>query len=160
MIVKFAKLHADAKIPSQARPGDGGLDLTAIKYEYISKVPVPYHNYEFGLSVEIPTGWVGLIFPRSSISNKDLMLTNCVGVIDSGYRGSLSARFKAIKETNQMSVYEGVVSTPPTEIYKVGERVAQLVLVPCPVVYNCIEVPYEELSKTERGTGGFGSSGN
>lgn len=150
MKLKFSKVHPDAVIPKQAKPGDGAVDLTAISYNYVNSTDSPsYHNYEFGLAVEIPAGWVGLIFPRSSVSNKHLMLTNCVGVIDSGYRGTLSARFKA---TNSYPFVD-------PEVYKVGERVAQLVLVPCPVVYNCIEVPYEELSKTERGTGSFGSSG-
>ena len=148
MIIKFSKLNENAVIPSQAKPGDAGVDLTAISYNYVHNAPVPFYNYEFGLAVEIPAGWVGLIFPRSSISNKDLMLTNCVGVIDSGYRGALSARFKVTHFKSEM----------PT-LYKVGERIAQLVLVPCPEVMTCIEVPYSNLTVTERGTGSFGSSG-
>lgn len=145
MILKFTKLHPEAVTPSKANPGDAGFDLTAISYNYVSDTQVPYYNYEFGIAVEIPEGYVGLIFPRSSISNKDMMLTNCTGVIDSGYRGSLSARFKTTHFKSEM----------PT-IYKPGERVAQLVIVPCPEV-ELVEVA--ELSNTSRGAGGFGSSG-
>lgn len=148
MIIKFSKLKENAILPKQSHPGDAGVDLTAISYNYVHDSVVPYYNYEFGLSVEIPIGWVGLIFPRSSISNKDMMLSNCVGVIDSGYRGPLSARFKVTHFKSELP-----------SIYKVGERIAQLVLVPCPIVMTCVEVPYEELSKTQRNTGGFGSSG-
>lgn len=145
--VKFAKLHPDAVIPSYAKPGDNGLDLTAISYSYVEKEESSYHNYEFGLSVEIPPGYVGLIFPRSSISNKNLLLTNSVGVIDSSYRGPLSARFKRIR------------STAGNDIYTVGDRVAQLVILPAPQV-QIIETSPENLSTTERGSGGFGSSGS
>lgn len=148
MIVKWAKLDENAIIPTQAHPGDAGVDLTAISYNYVSDAAVPYYNYDFGLAVEIPIGWVGLIFPRSSISNKDQMLSNCVGVIDSGYRGRLTARFKNTH-----------IKGETAQIYKSGERVAQMVLVPCPVATTCVEVPFSELSKTQRGEGGYGSSG-
>ncbi len=145
MKVKFKKLSDKAVIPFYAKPGDAGLDLTAVSYNYESNVGIPYYNYNFDLAVEIPEGYVGLIFPRSSISNKDMQLANCVGVIDSGYRGPLSARFKTIQHRGEMPV-----------IYKFGEKVAQLVILPC-VQAELEEV--KELSNTERGSGGFGSSG-
>ena len=93
--------------------------------------------------MEIPQGYVGLIFPRSSVRNQDLLLTNCVGVIDSGYRGELQATFK---KTN------GLDSTK----YNVGDRGAQIIILPYPQVFM---VESDELSDTERGTGGFGSTG-
>lgn len=145
MRVKFKKLKPEAVTPSYSRPGDAGLDLTAISYNYETNAGIPYYNYEFGLSVEIPDGFVGLIFPRSSISNKDMQLSNAVGVIDSNYRGPLSARFKVINFRGEMPV-----------IYKAGERVAQLVILPC-LHADLIEV--DELSDSVRGSGGFGSSG-
>lgn len=148
--VKFAKFHPDAVIPSYAKPGDNGLDLTAISYDYVEKGDLSYHNYEFGLSVEIPQGYVGLIFPRSSVSHKNLMLTNSVGVIDSSYRGPLSARFKPVIPHDYPY---------SKEIYKIGDRVAQLVILPCPQV-EIIECSLSAMSSTERGAGGFGSSGS
>lgn len=161
--VKFAKLHPDAVIPSYAKPGDNGLDLTAISYNHVSNHELSYHNYEFGLSVEIPEGYVGLIFPRSSVSNKNLMLTNSVGVIDSSYRGPLSARFKCISDPMNPQYYaithKECEERYKSNLYKVGDRVAQLVILPCPQI-SVVETTPEELSKTERGSGGFGSSGN
>jgi len=98
-------------------------------------------EYGTGIAVEIPPGHVGLIFPRSSIFHTGLILTNSVGVIDSGYRGEIKAVFKAPGHY---------------DIYRIGERIGQLVIVPIP------DVEYEEadeLSETERGTGGYGSTG-
>ena len=148
MRVKFSKLHAEAVTPKQSKVGDAGFDLTAISYEYVQNAVVPYYNYEFGLAVEIPTGYVGLLFPRSSVSNKDLSLTNCVGVVDSGYRGPLSARFRTTH-------FKGEAP----HLYKAGERVVQLVIVPY-LQADFEEVPYDELTKSDRGTGGFGSTGS
>lgn len=98
--------------------------------------------YGCGLAVEIPEGYVGLVFPRSSNAKKDLLLSNSVGVIDSGYRGEIMAKFKTLRPLPQM--------------YKVGERFAQLIIMPIP------DIEWEEaekLSDSERGTGGYGSSG-
>lgn len=149
--IRFKKTHPNAVTPKRAKTGDAGYDLTAIEYRYVQEgVEVPYFEYKFGLVIEIPEGYVGLIFPRSSISNKDLSLTNCVGVIDSGYRGELSARFRTtMKQSNFPSIHY-------PRIYKTDERVAQLVIVPI-VTPEFEEV--EELSVTDRGAGGFGSSG-
>lgn len=144
MNVKFAKLHPDAVIPSYAKQGDAGLDLTAIGMEYKRTDKIDFYEYDFGLAVEIPPGFVGLVFPRSSITKTDLFLSNAVGVIDSGYRGKLTARFRK--------------TTGSPHTYSVGDRVCQMVIIPYPSI-EVEEVPYEDLSKTERGTGGFGSSG-
>lgn len=161
--VKFVKLHIDAVIPSYAKPGDNGLDLTAVSYKHIDKgKDRTYHIYEFGLSIEIPPGYVGLIFPRSSISDKNLMLTNSVGVIDSSYRGPLSIRFKQVTDPINTTYYaitqEQAEKRYKENLYKVGDRVAQLVIIPSPQV-QIIETSLENLSQTERGSGGFGSSG-
>jgi dUTP pyrophosphatase len=99
--------------------------------------------YGTGLSMEIPNGYVGLVFPRSSNSKKDLYLTNHVGVIDSGYRGEIMLKFRKTKEVIP-------------RYYEVGDRVGQIIILPYPTIKF---VESEELSSTERGEGGFGSTG-
>lgn len=141
MKVKIKKLHKNAVIPKYAKSGDAGMDLTAIDIIENTTFQV---TYDLGISVEIPEGFVGLVFPRSSIRNKELILSNSVGVIDSGYRGNIQATF--IK-TNGLD----------SNKYYVNERVAQLLIIPYPQI-EFEEV--EELSETERGAGGYGSSGN
>lgn len=138
--VKIKKLHKDAVVPKYAKAGDAALDLTAVSIDHISEDTV---RYDIGLAFEIPEGYVGLIYPRSSICKKDLILSNSTGVVDSGYRGTVQAYFKKTK---------GMLSN----CYAVGDRICQIMIVPYPKV-ELIEV--EELSETDRGTGGFGSSG-
>lgn len=141
MNIKIKKLHENAVIPSYAKDGDCGLDLTAINISTVDKGNYGYVEYDTGISVEIPEGYVGLVYPRSSISNSGLILTNSVGVIDQNYRGSIKCRFKAI---------------PNTSIYSVGDRVAQLIIQPMvKVQFELVE----ELSDTNRGDLGFGSTG-
>ena len=142
LTVKIKKLHPNAVIPTYSKPGDAGLDLTAVSVNTVDEGDYGYIEYETGLSIEVPEGHVALMFPRSSISNTGLILANAVGVIDSGYRGAIKARFKAV---------------PRTKIYEVGDRVAQLIILPYPQV-NFVES--DELSETERGEGGYGSTGN
>jgi dUTP pyrophosphatase len=140
MKVKIKKIHPDAVIPSYAKNGDAGMDLvaTSIISEEVFQI-----TYGLGIALEIPNGFVGLVFPRSSIRKTDLSLTNCVGVVDSGYRGELQATFRK---------HRGVVSTS----YAVGDRVCQLMIIPHPTIeFNEVN----ELSNTERGEGGFGSTG-
>ena len=155
MKVKVKKLHGDAVIPKHAKKGDAGLDLTAISKEYDE-----YANavYKTGLAIEIPENYVGLIFPRSSNSKTDQYLTNSVGVIDSGYRGELMVKYKNVG-INSLETLEDLF-TGKVEFkheHKIGDRVAQLIIIPYPQI-EFEEV--EELSETERGTGGYGSSGN
>jgi dUTP pyrophosphatase len=95
------------------------------------------------IELEIPYGYVGLLFPRSSNSKKDLLLSNSVGVIDSGYRGEILIRFKPIKNDKN-------------KLYEVGDAVAQLLILPYPKI-EFEEV--EELSDSERGVGNFGQTG-
>ena len=143
MDVKFKKLHDDAKIPSYAHDTDAGLDLTAVsftqEFDKSNKLVLVYHT---GLAVEIPEGYVGLIFMRSSISDKSISLTNAVAVIDSGYRGELLLKYKITTDSL------------PT-IYQPGEKIGQLIIIPYPKI-NHIEV--EELSSSDRNEGGFGST--
>jgi dUTP pyrophosphatase len=141
MLVRVKKLHIDAVIPEYSKPGDAGMDLTAISMEKDDHGNVVYGT---GLAIEIPKGHVGLIFPRSSNSKTDLYLTNHVGVIDSGYRGEIMFKFRANP------------SLINAKIYRPGERVGQLIIIPYPHVYL---VETDELSDTERGEGGFGSTG-
>lgn len=140
-LVKVKKLDSNAVIPSYSKVGDAGMDLTITREIENTSFSV---SYGFGIAMEIPKGFVGLVFPRSSVRNQDLILSNCVGVIDSGYRGELQATFK---KTNGLDSVK----------YKVGERGAQIIILPYPTIYMT-EVP--ELSDTERGTGGFGSTGS
>lgn len=138
--IKVKKLHENAIIPTYSKVGDAGMDLTITKEIENTSFSV---SYGFGIAMEIPKGYVGLVFPRSSVRNQDLILSNCVGVIDSGYRGELQATFK---KTNGLDSFK----------YKVGERGAQIIILPYPQIKM---VETNELSNTERGDGGFGSTG-
>ena len=141
MIVKFKKLDPSAVTPAYSTAGDAAMDLTAISLSKVDKDEFGYIEYGTGLAFEIPEGYVGLLFPRSSISNSGLILTNSVGVIDSGYRGEIKFRFKHI---------------PDTAYYKPGDRVGQIIIMPYPQI-ELQEV--EQLSETDRAEGGFGSTG-
>lgn len=163
--VKIKKLSEKAVIPAYAKPGDAGLDLVATDFEMDNDGNAIYKT---GIAVEIPEGYVGLLFPRSSNSKKDLLLSNSVGVIDSGYRGEVMLKFKSnfrILENYDEIKEQYSKGLPPdniqvknvfNNIYSVGERVAQLIIMPYPQI-EFEEV--EELSKTERGEGGYGSTG-
>lgn len=140
MKVRMKKLHPDAVIPSYAKPGDAGMDLIAVS---VSESDTQI-TCDTQLAVEIPDGFVGLIFSRSSIRKYKLSLSNSVGVIDSGYRGSIQVTF------NKLPGYT------PDQSYKVGDRVCQIVVLPFPPVEP---EETDELSDSDRGTGGFGSTG-
>jgi len=142
MKVRIKKLNENAVIPSYAKDGDAGMDLVSTSIISTTSTQI---TYGIGLALEIPKGFVGLIFPRSSVRKTRLMLSNCVGVVDSGYRGELQATFNKI---NNDSVSEND--------YKVGDRIAQIMIIPHPPI-EFDEV--DELSNTERGDGGFGSTG-
>ncbi len=143
MKVKIKKVHPNAVIPSYAKSGDAGMDLvaTSIIGETLGSI-----TYGLGIALEIPEGFVGLVFPRSSIRKTNLQLSNSVGVIDSGYRGELQATFNKIQGVDNVE----------RENYKVGDRVCQIMIIPHPTIeFNEVN----ELSNTERGEGGFGSTG-
>lgn len=139
MKVKIKRLTPNSVIPTYAKEGDAGLDLTATSKFVDESGNVVYGT---GLAFEIPQGYVGLVFPRSSNAKKDLWLTNSVGVIDSGYRGEVMFKYRPVSFKERE--------------YVVGERVGQLIIMPYP------HIEFEEadeLSESERSTGGYGSSG-
>lgn len=159
MLVNIKKLVPEAVIPTYAKPGDAGMDLIATS---INNDNDDYIEYGTGLAIEIPDGYVGLIFPRSSNSKKDLLLCNSVGVIDSGYRGEIKLRYKRIINTSseKFGIQENFFSSPSIYLtinhYEVGDKVGQIMILPIPFV-EFTEV--SELSQTDRGDGGFGSTG-
>lgn len=132
------KLTEGAIMPSYSKEGDAGMDLTAISMN--SNYDYDYIEYDTGVHLEIPEGYVGLVFPRSSISKMNMALANSVGVVDSGFRGSIKFRFR----------YD------LGNIYKVGDRVGQLIILPYPKINFTLT---ENLSDSSRRTGGFGSTG-
>lgn len=140
LLVRIKRLHKDAVIPTYSKDGDAGMDLTIT--EIISNTTFQV-TYGFGIAMEIPKGYVGLIFPRSSVRNFELNLSNCVGVIDSGYRGEIQSTFN---KTNGLDSLK----------YKIGDRGAQIIIIPYPKVRF---VESEDLTKTERNEGGFGHTG-
>ena len=143
MKVNIKKVHPNAVIPSYAKSGDAGMDLvaTSIIGETLGSI-----TYGLGIALEIPEGFVGLVFPRSSIRKTNLQLSNSVGVIDSGYRGELQATFNKVQGIDNVE----------RENYKIGDRVCQIIIIPYPPIeFNEVN----ELSNTERGEGGFGSTG-
>lgn len=150
MKVKFKKLSPEAVMPRYAHDTDAGMDLTATRRELDDDGNVVYHT---DLAMEIPQGYVGLIFPRSSISRREIALTNSVGVIDAGYRGEITAKFRPAPAFDDGSYYRNRVIPP---VYNVGDRIAQLIILPYPHIEP---VEAEELSSSERGTGGYGSTG-
>jgi dUTP pyrophosphatase len=145
MKVKFKKLVDTAIEPKYAKPGDAGMDITAVAHKINTE-----HNfieYHSGLALEIPEGYVGLLFPRSSVSKKDVSLANCVGVVDSGYRGEVTFRYKFDSNSYFANVKR----------YQDGDRVGQLIIMPYPEI-ELEEV--NELTDSSRGIGGYGSTGN
>ena len=139
MQIRFKKLCPEAEMPKAATAGSAGFDLVATSRRWNKILEV--WDYGTGIAVEIPPGYVGLVFPRSSVYKTGTILSNGVGVIDSDYRGEIGAKFYTLKFT---------------EKYEIGDRIAQLVIVPIPRVEW---VESEELSATERGAGGYGSTG-
>jgi dUTP pyrophosphatase len=145
MKVKFKKVNPEAVTPSKAEEYSAGFDLTAISKDKVyckDTGNLKYISYDFGLAMEIPENHVGLIFPRSSISKYNMDLSNSVGVIDSSYRGSISARFR---QTGSSGVGE----------YNIGDKVAQIIILPYPKIDF---VESDELTDSKRGDKGFGSS--
>ncbi|MED5292082.1 MAG: dUTP diphosphatase [Candidatus Thermoplasmatota archaeon] len=141
--VKFAKLDAAAQLPTQGSAQAAGWDLYALEETVVPKgasVMIPT-----GLACAIPEGWEGQIRCRSSLGKKGMILPNGVGTIDSDYRGELKVLATWIGEGDTFTVGK-------------GERVAQMLFAPVPLV-RIEEVDFSDLESTERGVGGFGSSG-
>jgi dUTP pyrophosphatase len=155
MKVNFKKLNPLASIPSRSKEGDAGYDMTAVDVELNNNI-LTVHT---GIAIEIPRGYAGFLFPRSSICKTDLSLTNSVGVIDSNYRGEIMCKFRIndnVFEQNNDNLYI-INSRNKPRLYSVGDRCCQLIILPVP------DITFEEqseLSSSERGAGGFGSTGN
>ena len=150
MEVKIKKLYEDSILPTKAHATDAGYDLYAHYKSYDDDGNVVYGS---GIAMEIPQGYVGLVFPRSSNAKKDLILSNSVGVIDSGYRGEILFKFKpssVIEKPDLAYIPESIAK------YEIGERIGQIIIIPYPDI-EFVEV--DELSDSERGIGGYGSSG-
>ena len=142
-VVKFTKLDKSATAPVYGTPFAAGADLRALLDEYIPIAPGETYFVHTGIAAEIPTGLVGLIYARSGLACKrGLAPANCVGVIDSDYRGEVM-----VGVINQFR--ESYTIQP-------GERIAQMVIMPVSMM-PVREVT--ELDDTVRGAGGFGSTG-
>ena len=143
MIINVKKLRESAKLPFRATEGSAGADLYACLEAPVTVQPAQRVTIPAGIAVEIPQGYGGFIFPRSSVACKfGVSLPNCVGVIDSDYRGELCV--PVINHGAEPYVISG------------GDRIAQLVILP---VENAVYEYADDLSDTERGEGGFGSTG-
>ena len=161
--VKIMKLVEEAVIPQYSLEGDAGLDLTATFRSYDEFGNVVYHT---GIAMEIPKGYVGLLFPRSSNAKQQLLLSNSVGVIDSGYRGEVMLKFKSSASSFSLKSLFKLIFNPDAYLtiinnfkisYYVGERIGQIIILPYPQIEF---EEAEELSETERGNGRYGSTGN
>lgn len=155
MNIKYTKLTEKASVPYKKYNMDAGFDLTATWVIEHKK----YIEYGTDIAIEIPKGYVGLLFPRSSIRNQDLILKNSVGILDASYRGEIKFSFWKtkelpfeIKKRNQQSEFTKI----DINKYDIGERCGQIVIIKIPDI-KMIEV--DKLSKTNRGTQGYGSSG-
>ena len=142
--LKIKKLNEKAILPARATPGSAGLDLYALLDEDLTIPANGRAAVPTGIAIELPdSGYAAFIFPRSGLASKHgLALSNCVGVVDSDYRGEIKVAMINHGD-NEYTV-------------KSGERVAQMVIMPVPAV-DLIEV--DGLGDTERGGGGFGSTG-
>lgn len=141
--IKFTKTAPEAVVPSRGRKGDAGYDLSSI--EEVVLRPFERRLIGTGISIELPTGYAGLVVPRSGNAiNKGLSLVNTPGLIDSNYRGELKA------------IAINLDPKEPIEIHK-GDRIAQLIII---AVADATFEEVEQLDETERGSGGFGSSGD
>ena len=137
------EVKSEGVLPTKATDGSAGFDLysTRITQERDNSNK-PVFVYHTDIAIEIPKGYVGLLFHKSSVAKRSIMLTNAVGVIDSDYRNEIMAKMKVTTDA------------VPT-IYAIGEPFAQLVIVPYLVAEPIL---VDELSETERGTKGFGEA--
>lgn len=142
MNIKIKRLNDNAKIPFRATAGSAGADLYALCERDIVIQPSERVLIPTGLAMEIPAGYGGFVFPRSSVASKyGVSLANCVGVIDSDYRGEL--KIAVINHSDDAFTVHN------------GDRIAQLVI----LAVDDTEYTESELNDTERGSGGFGSTG-
>jgi dUTP pyrophosphatase len=141
--VRVKKLHPNAKLPTYGSACAAGADLYACLDEPVTIAPGQTYWVSTGIALEVPAGFAGLVFARSSLGAKrGLAPANKVGVVDSDYRGEV--RVVLFNHSQEPQTIEP------------GERVAQFVITP---VVTPVYVEAEELQDTDRGTGGFGSTG-
>ena len=141
--MKIKKLHPAAVVPTYGTEGSACFDLYAVQPEAEIRV-VDTATVRTGLAFEVPQGFVMLVFSRSGHGFKnDVRLANCVGVVDSDYRGELMVKLTNDNPSDCLAVHP-------------GDRIAQAMLLPVSQTY--FEV-VDELSSTDRGAGGFGSTG-
>ena len=138
MVVDIKLTHPLSKLPTYAHKTDGAMDLTAVSVSYVDNKAI----YDTGVAISIPPGYVGLLFPRSSIVKYNQRLANSVGVVDANFLNSIKVVFDFDDNCGTM--------------YKVGDRIAQLMIIPRPEI-TLRQV--EELGTSERNLGGFGSTG-
>ena len=137
--------YVSKEIPTYAHEGDACVDLKCMAIDTISEEnTIIIHT---GVHVELPKGYVMLIIPRSSNCKTPLYMPNSIGVIDSGYRGEILVKYKAPDKLTFINY---------KDYYKVGDRVAQAIVLPYPKI-KFTEV--EHLSESNRGNRGFGSTG-
>jgi dUTP pyrophosphatase len=142
MELPFRRLRVEAELPSRARPGDAGLDLRAAEGAEVA--PGARAMIPTGLAVAIPDGHAGLVLPRSGLASKQgLTLANAPGLIDAGYRGEVIVAVVNLDRERPVRI-------------ATGDRIAQLVIVSVP---KAAPTWVDELPPSERGQGGFGSSG-
>lgn len=142
MELKVQLLSESATLPTRAHEGDAGLDLYAAEAAHIG--PGERWQVATGIAVEIPTGHAGLVLPRSGLAKRHgISVVNSPGLIDAGYRGEVKVL---------------LLNNDPAEIFRIepGDRIAQLLVTPYASVSP---VQADSLTSTERGEGGFGSSG-
>mgnify|MGYP005840435951 CR=1 FL=1 len=143
--IKFKKLHKDATMPTRSHDTDTGYDITSCCDPILGD---SYIEYRTGIALDIPEGYHVKIYPRSSISKKNLALCNSVGVIDQGYKGEIILRFKYTENFDGEEM---------RHIYEKNDRIGQLVI---DKTYNANFVITEEIGDSSRSDGGFGSTGN
>lgn len=159
MDLKFVKLHELAELPIRAHEHDAGMDCKAISRKFIDIYDDTQDSlygdcvkvvYDLGLGVEVPKNHMLIAVPKSGIVKRNLNLTNSIGIIDTGYQGNITVTFNVIKNDNEYCA-------DINKVYNVGDAVIQLILVP---IVLCTPCWGEFSEKTERGTGGHGSTGN
>ena len=142
MNLRVRRLERRARLPTRAYPGDAGLDLYALEATTLG--PGERAAIRTGIAVEVPEGQAGLVLPRSGLARRHgISVVNAPGLIDAGYRGEIHVL---------------LLNTDPSEPFELdsGDRIAQLVLVS---VHTPEVLEVDELALSERGIGGFGSSG-
>ena len=154
MKIKIQKLHENAVTPTYAHAGDACFDLYAATVEGYSKIPISLSEgcsvtCGTGLAFEVPESHVMLVFSRSGMGFKHgIRLANCTGIVDHGYAGEVMVKLTSDEAADHDS--------KPPEVIKAGMRIAQAMIIP---VESCEFEVVEQLALTERGDGGFGSSG-